>query len=117
MELKDFISQTIEQISLGINEAQAKCEQYGVIVNPRVTIGRDGDFYLPKKTDQVAMERRVQLLDLDIAVTITESAESNIGGKIGVSFIGLGANTKEDARTSNVNRVKFSLPICLPTTN
>jgi hypothetical protein len=54
---------------------------------------------------------------LDIAVTITESAESNIGGKIGVSFIGLGANTKEDARTSNVNRVKFSLPICLPTTN
>jgi hypothetical protein len=29
MELKDFISQTIEQISLGINEAQANVSNMG----------------------------------------------------------------------------------------
>ena len=37
MKLKDFISNTIEQISLGILEASKKCNQYGVIVNPNIT--------------------------------------------------------------------------------
>lgn len=37
MELKDFISNTIEQISLGILEASKKCNQCGVIVNPNIT--------------------------------------------------------------------------------
>lgn len=40
MELKDFISNTIEQISLGILEASKKCNQCGVIVNPNITIGK-----------------------------------------------------------------------------
>jgi hypothetical protein len=48
MELKDFISNTIEQISLGILEASEKCNQYGVIVNPNITIGEQGDFCIPK---------------------------------------------------------------------
>ena len=48
MELKDFISNTIEQISLGIIEASKKCEQYGVIVNPNITIGSQGDYCVPK---------------------------------------------------------------------
>ena len=47
MELKDFISNTIEQISLGILEASKKCNQYGVIVNPNITIGEQGDFCIP----------------------------------------------------------------------
>lgn len=47
MELKDFISNTIEQISLGILEASKKCNQYGVIVNPNITIGEQGDFVFP----------------------------------------------------------------------
>lgn len=38
MELKDFISNTIEQISLGILEASKKCNQCGVIVNPNIII-------------------------------------------------------------------------------
>lgn len=42
MELKDFISNTIEQISLGVLDASEKCNRYGVIVNPNITIGVSG---------------------------------------------------------------------------
>ena len=117
MELKDFISNTIEQISLGILEASKKCNQYGVIVNPNITIGEQGDFCIPKQPEHVNIQRRVQLIDMDIAVTVIESEEGKIEGKLGVSFIGVGGKSQEGKSTSNESRVKFSIPVCLPVTN
>lgn len=115
--LKDFISNTIEQISLGILEASKKCNQYGVIVNPNITIGEQGDFCIPKQPEHVNIQRRVQLIDMDIAVTVIESEEGKIEGKLGVSFIGVGGKSQEGKSTSNESRVKFSIPVCLPVTN
>ena len=117
LELKDFISNTIEQISLGILEASKKCNQYGVIVNPNITIGEQGDFCIPKQPEHVNIQRRVQLIDMDIAVTVIESEEGKIEGKLGVSFIGVGGKSQEGKSTSNESRVKFSIPVCLPVTN
>lgn len=117
MELKDFISNTIEQISLGILEASKKCNQYGVIVNPNITIGEQGDFCISKQPEHVNIQRRVQLIDMDIAVTVIESEEGKIEGKLGVSFIGVGGKSQEGKSTSNESRVKFSIPVCLPVTN
>lgn len=117
MELKDFISNTIEQISLGIFEASKKCNQYGVIVNPNITIGEQGDFCIPKQPEHVNIQRRVQLIDMDIAVTVIESEEGKIEGKLGVSIIGVGGKSQEGKSTSNESRVKFSIPVCLPVTD
>ena len=117
LKLNDFISNTIEQISLGILEASKKCNQYGVIVNPNITIGEQGDFCIPKQPEHVNIQRRVQLIDMDIAVTVIESEEGKIEGKLGVSFIGVGGNSQEGKSTSNESRVKFLIPVCLPVTN
>ena len=119
MELKDFISNTIEQISLGILEASKKCNQCGVIVNPNITIGEQGYFCIPKQPEHVNIQRRVQLIDMDmdIAVTVIESEEGKIEGKLGVSFIGVGGKSQEGKSTSNESRVKFSIPVCLPVTD
>lgn len=116
MELKDFISNTIEQISLGVLDASKKCDQHGVIVNPDITIGEQGNFCIPKHPEHVNIQRRVQLIDMDIAVTVIESKEGNFEGKLGISFIGVGGNSQEGKSTSNENRVKFSIPVCLPVT-
>ena len=113
MELKDFISETIQQISLGVKDAMEKCQEMDVIVNPDITIGSDGDYYVSEKKN-VAMQRRVQVIDMDISIVVTSSAESNIGGKIGVSMLGVSGTSKEIDNTSNTNRVKFSIPVCLP---
>lgn len=117
MELKDFISNTIEQVSLGILDASEKCSKYGVIVNPNITIGGQGDYCIPKKPEHVNIQRRVQLLDLDIAVIVIETEDGQVEGKLGISCIGVGGKTQEGKSTSNENRVKFSIPVCFPVTN
>ena len=48
MELKDFISQTIREIAEGVQAASEQCSDLGVIVNPAVTLGENGDFFVPK---------------------------------------------------------------------
>ena len=113
MELKDFI----EQISLGVLDASEKCNRYGVIVNPNITIGEQGDFCIPKQPEHVNIQRRVQLIDMDIAVTVIESEEGKVEGKLGISFIGVGGKSQEGRSTSNESRVKFSIPVCLPVTD
>lgn len=72
MELKEFISETIQQISLGVTDAMNKCSELDVIVNPDITVGEDGNFFVPNKGNY-SMERRVQILDMDIAITVTTS--------------------------------------------
>ena len=117
MDLKDFISNTIEQVSLGIIEASKKCEQYGVIVNPNITIGSQGDYCIPKEPEHVNIQRRVQMIDMDIVVTVVETEEGTIEGKAGISCLGVKGNSQEGKSASNENRIKFSIPICLPITD
>ena len=113
MELKEFISETIQQISLGVKDAMDKCSELDVIVNPDITIGSDGDYYVPENKN-TAMQRRVQILD--IAVTVTNASETSGGGKIGVSIFGANINSSGKSENTNVSRVKFSIPVCLPIT-
>lgn len=114
MELKDFISNTLEQISLGIKDASEKCIKNDLIVNPKITVGSNGDYYIPSNPEHVKMQRRIQLIEMDIVLTVTESEECTIDGKIGILSIGVGGNSQESKSTLNENRVKFSIPVCLP---
>jgi hypothetical protein len=116
MELKDFISNSIEQIALGLIDASRKCNELGVIVNPDITIGSDGDYCIPKDPKHVNIQRRAQIINMDISVTVTESSKDSIGGKIGVSCFGIGVDSTGGKNTANENRVKFSIPVCLPVT-
>jgi len=114
MELKDFISTTIEQISLGIQEAQKECNRYGALVNPRVGEGSSGDYYVEHRNNVEKRRWRIQTLDLDIAVTVTKSTEMGGEGKIGISCLGAGVNVQGGKSTANESRIRFSIPICLP---
>lgn len=114
MELKEFISETIQQISLGVKDAMEKCSELDVIVNPDVTVGSNGDYFVPQKEIGVAMQRRVQVIDMDIAITVTESQGNAATGKIGVSIFSISGETKGGKNTSNESRVRFSIPVCLP---
>ena len=119
MELKDIISETIQQISQGIVNAKEKCSKLDVIVNPDITVGENGEYYIPeeKNISHISIQRRVQLLDMDIAVTVTEASETSGGGKIGVSIFGANINSSGKSENTNISRVKFSIPVCFPVTN
>lgn len=113
MELKDFISETILQIASGVMDAKEKCKELDVIVNPDLTVGANNAYYVPNK-GTYPVERRVQIINMDICVTVSESENNGIEGKVGIKIFGIGANSTESKGSTNESRVRFSIPVCLP---
>jgi len=114
MELKDFISETILQIVSGVIDATVKCKDIDVIVNPDVTVGKKDAFWIPSNKKDYKLVRRVQQIDMDICVTVTENESNELGAKAGIFVFAIGANSKGTKENKNENRVRFSIPVCLP---
>ena len=110
MELKTFVSETLKQIAEGVKQAQEDVKELGATVNPSNTTYADKQLYLTHNKTITA-----QVIDFDISLTETEATQA--GGSIGVFFgsVGLGAHGKTESGSNAMNRVKFSVPVALPT--
>ena len=119
MELKDFISQTIREIAEGVQAASEQCSDLGVIVNPAVTLGENGDFFVPKDNvkEHITVERRVQQIHMDVLVSVTETSTLDSQVKASIKVLSANVNGKTDGNTLNSNRVSFDIPVCLPVKN
>src|SRR5260370_33921195 len=94
MELKDFVSRTITDIIEGVREAQAAAGS-DAYVNPG--IGRE-------------------IVEFDVALTVTEAAEKKGGGGITVAgFLKAEGGGGSSSSNSSISRVKFSVAVKLPT--
>ena len=111
MELKTFIAETLKQLVEGIEDAQKGVEGVGATINPQGTFQDGNRLYW---TPGAHIDKAVQIVDFDILVT--ETAGDEKGARIGVLFssVGLGAQGKSESGSSATNRVKFSVPIMLP---
>ncbi len=102
MELDEFVKKSIEQIVDGVRLAQ---ESKGVnVVNPEHT----GTFMNETKHFKGNIFYDI---DFDVAVTVQEKLDSNVGGKIAVLGMGVGAKMSEDKLSSTVTRLKFTVPV------
>lgn len=119
MELKEFISQTIREIAEGVQAASEQCSDLGVIVNPAVTLGENGDFFVPKENvkEHINVERRVQQIHMDVLVSVTETTTLDSQVKASIKVLGANVNGKSEGNTLNSNRVSFDIPVCLPVKN
>lgn len=117
MELKEYVSTVIEQICQGVINAQRNCGTLDAIVNPRVTLGENGEYYIPQDSTRTILQRRVQ--SVEIEATLTESTSDSHGGHVGlsVSFVGGKLGGDHADTRSSTNRVKFTIPICFPTSD
>ena len=114
MDISEFIKETIRQVCIGIELSARECSQIGAVVNPTISVGEDGCYYIPLKPSSVAMQRRVQKIDFDIAVEVTESEETGGGGGVSLHVFTAKGNLTNKTINSTINRVSFSVPICLP---
>lgn len=109
MELKEFVTDVLQQINDGIIEAQ----KAGIFVNPRKKHhGVKQSFYYT--IDGENYEESLQTVDFEVG--LTNEAESG-GGKIGVSFASIfSVDAEGGGKTSNssVTRIRFSIPMLLP---
>lgn len=112
MKLEDFIFESITQIISGVKKAQDFASQNDATINPAsLRQGKSsGDLYYDEDTFRPA-----QIIDFDVSVSIKEDGE--VAGKAGVfvSVFKLGIEGKEGTQNLTSNRLKFSVPLMLPT--
>lgn len=90
MELKDFISETIKQITDGILE---------------------GNSYVKEKShSSEGIRNQYTKIDFDIAISTNEENKNDIGGKVTVvQVFNAGASSSTASTTTNQNRIKFEV--------
>lgn len=97
MELQQFIEQTISQVTSGLHNSSKTMVE--------------------NKTGRGIPDLQNLLVEFDIAVTASHDTDSEIGGKISVLGINLSISGKQAQKdiTSNVSRIKFTVPIKINT--
>ncbi len=101
MDLETFIAETLRQIVKGVKTAQEHEDCKGGQINP----------YLDR-------ERSISIkqIEFDVALTVTEGTEKQGKGNLGIaSVFGVGGQASSTSANSSVSRIKFEVPVVLPT--
>lgn len=116
MDIKDFIVDAITQIAEGIKDLQKDESELGIIVNPNLQIGSSDKRYVPTDPDHFKIDRYIQNVKFEIGVVVNNEQIGGGKGGLNVAAFKLGAGLEVKNIEENVNRLTFSIPVCLPTT-
>ena len=108
MELREFVSSALIQILGGVQDAQKAAAEHGGQVNPAFS-GTLGSRGLVKGRGNFLMQE----VEFDVAVTVSEQSGEKVGGGLRVVF-GFGAKLEGQESSSQVSRIKFTVPLGLP---
>ena len=108
MELKEFIKATITQIVEGVVEAQIQIAAHGAEVNPKKVQFKEAGQYNYHNSG------KPHYVEFDVGLTSTQKSGSSEGIGVFLGSINLGKKNDDGAEQSAVSRIKFSLPLVLP---
>lgn len=110
MELKDFVSKTLQEIVAGVKEAQENMVEGGEI-NPAYPMIRGGGkhTYLTGSNGSP-----LQNVEFDVAVTATEGKGTKGGIGVFVGSVGLGTQGQSESSNTSISRITFSVPVTFP---
>jgi hypothetical protein len=104
MDLQDFVTATLCQISAGV----ATAKNYDRCVAPRVSVGEND----PKILRTFEGTDGVFLVEFDVAVSLSDATEN--GHAVNIMVVSPSApkaKTKASIENSPLNRLKFTVPI------
>ena len=113
MELKEYIAETLVQISAGIEAAQNECRDCGGFINPahRVSNKRSAESHF----GVLPSGQNIFLVDFNVAITVVEENGSDTSGKLKVcGVIDIGGGVEQSNTSSATNKVSFKVPMALP---
>jgi hypothetical protein len=114
INLKDFVSEAITQITDAIIEAQKNNSEKGCVINPKViqTIGTNNISYmLTPLRDNMGT---VSILNFDLIIDASEKTDGGGGLKVRAGFLDIGGDIKREASGSLNNKLTFSIPVSFP---
>ncbi|HEY1661692.1 MAG TPA: hypothetical protein VGI03_04675 [Verrucomicrobiae bacterium] len=105
MTLREFVADTLNQITEGVGDARGENKQ----VAPPV-------FQHSGSTSYCVLRGGVAhpsafLVEFDVAVTVSKKTNVDAGGGVLVHVFEAGINRKTSAEHSTVNRIKFQVPV------
>lgn len=112
MDLKDFVSETIVQISQGLIDAQEKTKDLGTVINPPLFTKPEEDAIV--KDNEGNTDQAAQFIDFDICLTVENANNSEAKGKISIFSCSLGGGESSSVNIGNMNRIKFTIPVVFP---
>lgn len=112
MKLEDFISESLTQIISGVIKSQVYAENNNALVNPDNLhrVKSAGDSYFESPTLKPA-----QVIEFDISVSTRDDEQVTAQTGVFVSVFKLGIEGKEGTQNLTSNRLRFSVPLMLPT--
>ena len=115
MELRDFIRESLIQIVRGVAEAK----------DALVKSNSTGSISPLLRTSWATLESMgvllteagapVQTVEFDVSVTATEGTGTKGGIGVVVGILALGSQGQSSESSANTSRLKFSVPLSLPT--
>lgn len=108
MNLEDFIKTALTEIVSGVASAKSEIQKHG---------GNTGSISMFGDTKGVRTDkngRQIQIVEFDIA--LAEASGTDTKGGIGVFLgtVGLGSQGASHGESSSTSRIKFSVPLVLP---
>jgi predicted ATP-dependent Lon-type protease len=111
MDLKTFISETLIQISEGVEDAQKRLKEQGLdaVINTNMTETAVGHLVTGGR------RRSVEFVEFNVAVLATEGKETKAGVGVAVaSILNLNAGGKSNESLGRETRIKFKIPMSYP---
>lgn len=114
MDIQEFVTETIKQISLGALQANREIEQYGALLpDTSCALNRENfQFYKEDGADRIITE-----VNFDIAVTVVQNKDKSKGGGIKVCGVNIEGDSSNHTSNEVSSRVQFKLNLVLPQTN
>lgn len=107
MDLKDFLRDTLVQITEGVKEAQEYVKGTGAVINPSEFGTIAPKAIMSKDNDEVSAVQRI-----DFSLSLQQNWGTD--GKVSVGVLDIG-HIKGEYQNIKENRVNFSVLVVLPT--
>lgn len=107
MELREFVKNVLEEIFLGVKDAQESTQNTNGAINP-FTKGYKEESY------NIYSMKEARLVEFE--VTLTHSTNNANTKGIGVFLSGVSLGAKDDKSTDNqkATKIKFAIPVVFP---
>ena len=107
---KEFVKETLLQITQGVKEAQEATIEYGAVINP--SCYASGEEY----NHAVIKNKKYPIQDVEFEVALTATSFFCNKSGIGVAFgaFAIGGNKSMEEKNISVTNIKFSIPAVFP---
>ena len=110
MDLKNFVKETLIQITEGVKEAQEVCKESGGLVNPML----ETPICNAEKYEVKGKYYPASLVSFKVGLTESDTTEGKAGIGVFLSKISIGAEGKKEIETQSVTSVEFNVTVVFP---